>query len=737
MSKVNKNFLILAIAMVTIIISLQTLLNGGFSALFRGDGYKAMLLQLAIWCMIALFGIKKRNVLWIISLLVVFCYLHMMFIPMFAAILYTVLTLLIGRFMNYYILKYKEKELLLLEYFLGMMLLTILYAALSVVKLGSITNIRIVCGILFVILMVWVLRTKQYQCGDIFARCIVSKSMYLKWVMVMCFLMITIGRANLSIDYDSMWYGLRAPFVLSNATGIYENLKLVGCVYTYPKGYEIYQLPLSSSVSYGYMYAGNIIMFLMLLYVTYRICRRFLDVKGSMWGVVLIAAIPGISNMAITAKPDIMTLLIQMMCILFGLLFVEERKDVYLGGVVTTYIYSQTLKPTAIVFSTSILILVVFICVAYRIKLRYGKSSRILTAITLVDLLVIWIRTYIMTGIPATSVWGKIFRALGMKDKYPFASGQISQFRSGGVFSEEVISATIQRMKEFFFAPNSVDTDHIIIAWGSVFCTFVVVLVIFSALCNMKQLFIKIRESAVTGFLALLFLGELAGCLMSLWLLTKPDGNYFMLFYASTIIVGVIFVEKMLINKKNYSRGIITGIWTSFVFINICMTGMTNWSWINKFCDINWINRGFYNHQLEYKTELKKSGCEGIYDIITELPDNHVLAFALHPQIERIPCVIESELDVNFWGNQELMLNQENFLKFVNYVNYDYIMVWNDYVLDETIPFYNLSALFDCGRVEKVLVENGHILLKLGDSTSKEQSSTMKEVFETAIRDIQ
>lgn len=734
MSKTSKNIALIGIAIVCIGISLNTLVNGGFKGLFLGQGYREMLLQMFVWVFLAFLGYRKRNVLWILILLTLFCYLHMMLFPMVAAIVYTIVTVLVGRVVNIYVLKYKEKEQVLFEYFLGMMVLTIAFAALSAVRLGSVLNIRIFCGVLFPILIIWLFRTKQFQLTDVNKYCTVSKSMYMKFVMVMCFLMVTIGRSNISLDYDSMWYGLRAPFVLSNATGVYENLKLVGCVYTYPKGYEIYQLPLSSSVSYGYMYAGNILMFIVVLYVVYRICRNYLSQEGAMWGVVLVAAIPGVSNMAITAKPDIMTLLIQLLSILFCILFIKEQKGVYMGGIIATYIYSQTLKPTSIVFSSSILVLIIFICLVYRIRPRYGKTSWLLTVIALIDLGVIWARTYIMTGIPATSVWGKIFRAFGMKDKYPFASGQISQFRAGGLFSSEVITATVQRMKEFFFAPNSADTDHIIIAWGSVLCTFVVIFILFSAVCNLKELLVRIKNSVSAGFLTLLFLGELAGCIMSLWLLTKPDGNYFMLYYCSTIIVGIIYVEKMLINEKNYIREIVSGLWTSFIFINVCMTGMINWAWTNHFCDINWINRGFYNHQLEYRTELKQSGCEEIYNLMTEELDNRVLAFSLHPQIERVPCVIESDLDVNFWGNQELMSNQENFLTFIDYVDYDYIMIWNDYVQDDTIPFYNISSLFDTGRVEQLVVENGHMLLKLGRNSDLEKSMSMKDEFEKTIR---
>ena len=53
------------------------------------------------------------------------------------------------------------------------------------------------------------------------------------------------GRLNLTVDFDSLWYGVRSHTMLDSGRGIYENLGTLGVVYTYSKGWEVLTLPLA------------------------------------------------------------------------------------------------------------------------------------------------------------------------------------------------------------------------------------------------------------------------------------------------------------------------------------------------------------------------------------------------------------------------------------------------------------------------------------------------------------
>ena len=70
---------------------------------------------------------------------------------------------------------------------------------------------------------------------------------------ILTILFLQAGRLNHELDYDSLHYGLRSPYILDNGEGIYENLGLINLVYTYSKGAEVLVLPLSGTPTYGFL----------------------------------------------------------------------------------------------------------------------------------------------------------------------------------------------------------------------------------------------------------------------------------------------------------------------------------------------------------------------------------------------------------------------------------------------------------------------------------------------------
>ncbi len=58
-------------------------------------------------------------------------------------------------------------------------------------------------------------------------------------------------------------------------------------------------------------------------------------------------------NMSITAKTDSMTVFMQLVMLLFLLLYIRRKKGAYLVLAVDAYLMTLVLKPTALVFSTA------------------------------------------------------------------------------------------------------------------------------------------------------------------------------------------------------------------------------------------------------------------------------------------------------------------------------------------------------------------------------------------------
>ena len=731
LKKVLKNGLLLVFALLCIVYPIYILIvrPGFFHGPFSAASNHAMYQELVIWLLVMLIGLRWKNLNWIYAVVIVFSYAHVMLLPMTLAIGYTLLTYLMGVYICEKLKWHSKGNIQLGAYFWGIVVLTILYAVLSLMRIGSIRNLRIVDALLLILFGVWFLKRQSTPLQTWWKKNTVSANVYMKAAVVVCFVFLMIGRANVSVDVDSAWYGLRSAYVLDNQIGIFEDLKLVGCVYTYPKGYEVYQLPLSGLPSYGYVYAGNIVMAIMVLLVVYKIARLFMNSEQSMWVMIMVAAIPGIMNMGITAKPDIMTLLIQLLQVYYSILLLQKREALYLGLVGATYIYAQSLKPTAVMFSTTLVIALLFVIIVYRVKVGWNKNSLILWIVSGIDLAFIWYRTYLLTGIPATSVWGRLFRMLGMQEKYPYASGQISQFRPGGLFSQEVIQGTLTRMKEFFFAPNSADTDHIILAWGSSLCIFFVVIALAGALVNVRHTVAILKRNAVACFLGLLLVGEFVGCVLCLWVLSKPDGNYFMLFYCIAAMVGAIYLQRILIQQKVFVSNMVYLIFILFIPTNIVLTGCGNWAWAGAFNPIDWVNRGFANHEQDTKRAWKAQGCDKIYDIMVADRSNKVLGYAIHPNVELIPCVMESEQDVSFWGNAALTATTENFREFVEYENYDYIFISNEYITSESGAYSYMDDLIDAGMVKNVVTENGFVLLEMGTPDAPHSKEEMKQQY--------
>ena len=125
-------------------------------------------------------------------------------------------------------------------------------------------------------------------------------------------LLLQAGRINIALDYDSLHYGLRTPYILNNGFGIYEHLGLANDIYYYPKGLEILTMPLNISVSYGFIIAFSWWLLAAMLFTLYDIVRKITNTSYALFAAGLAAFVPGIMNMGVSAKTDIITLLIQL-----------------------------------------------------------------------------------------------------------------------------------------------------------------------------------------------------------------------------------------------------------------------------------------------------------------------------------------------------------------------------------------------------------------------------------------
>lgn len=147
----------------------------------------------------------------------------------------------------------------------------------------------------------------------------------------------------------------------------------------------------------------------------------------------------------------------------------------------------------------------------------------------------LWYRTWLLTGVPVTSVYANFFEKIGFKVKYPYNFSHV--IGDPSVLSRgEKIHRLLERLKGVLISPVGEDMEHVIIAWGTVLVTALLLFWIFQVITR----FIKHQQiSQLDFFDGFLMITLLIGSAASIYTLAQIDGNYFILVYAVAAISTV------------------------------------------------------------------------------------------------------------------------------------------------------------------------------------------------------
>lgn len=578
-----------------------------------------------------------------------------------------------------------------------------------------------------------------------------TKIQMLLVVFMIVMVLIQVGRMGISLDFDSLWYGVRSEYILDNGHGIYENMGSVGLVYTYPKGLEVLLLPLSDLASHSYLIFVNVWLAVMSLAVVYKIGRFYMGRTYSLLAAACVSAIPAVMNMSITAKTDNATLLVQLVMVLFFLHYLKERQARYLIGSFCAFLLSWTLKPTAVVFSTAVFGMSGLYVLGTR-QLVWKASFREWLSLLVpgAALAGIWARTLIMVGIPVTSVFSSIFLKLGFQLKYPFS---VLPIKGSSVEEGNIWSYLADTLYGMFLNPSGDDMSHVVIAWGTSLLLFLMAVVIAVVFVKRKSVGGKnpAMEHGCQGrplagdgggkaFRTMVgYMGtsnvHLAGnpdrtqdinlaryahtvmipftivCLVSLMLLGQIDGNYFMLFDVFLVLYGCAAISQ--IRGDSLKRGILILI-LPILLLNVPVTMVSNWAWSLGYTPVDVLNKGRINHRAGQHQKMMELGNSGIWDILAADPVTRVIAVGEHPQIFAFPCNVQSYDDItSSWGNVRLVKTMDAFIEYLSYAETDYIYMqaWS---VDEGSRCHELMGyLIEAGILTEVRYENGNLLAKV------------------------
>lgn len=766
-----------------VLIPVKTLFtgNGFFADYIHFTELKRMYVEIAILAVLIFGGLAllkrgRSRMYWLTAVVLVFSWIHVVFLPMVVSAVYLISLLAIGRFLRKRVffrgtVWERPYFSFYMDFLFGASFAIVVYCLLSALGVGKIAWMRLIVYALGVAALgfdfssiscqcimgwqtlSWMLDGRDkvsVQAGSGVSREI-PRRVRRAWTLAAgwCALMflIQVGRLNIALDFDTLWYGVRSQYIVAGGTGLYENPGLVGMVYVYSKGFEVLTLPLCDLASHSYLTFFN--LWLAVLGIGAMVWNAVLltgnrkqetekkltyhSVLPGIMAAVLTVSVPGIMNMALTAKADLITWLLQLIMLgcFFQYIHVYENHWIFLSGAAGSYFLSLTMKPTSLVFSTAVFGMMGLYLLWFWFHERGAATDLFHHLVRLIGslclpfgaLVGIWARTMKITGMPVTSVFTSIFAWFGFKMKYPFATSELPQ----NYQEESTLHVLARRIWQMLMQPQGEDMGHVILAWGtSLMAVLIVMLVIYGIFSKRGD-----EQSHIWNAALVIFFPFVIVSLISLSMLYQIDGNYFMLLY-SMLILGVC--RAMVYFKKIGFYPLASKCLAPLLVLNLIVTAISSWAWTAGFSEIHLLNKGRVNHRAQEQARMEEKGNTLIWQEVSQDPENRVIAFGTHPYCLQFPCNVESYKDITSpWGNVELVNSPEAFETYMAYAKTDYVYAEAGYLGPGSWEWSLdlLRELIHSGSLTDLFFENGNMLARVSDTAvPEEEAQNNLEMFE-------
>ena len=745
--------------------------NGFFADYIHFTESKRMYVEIAILAVLIFGGLAllkrgRSRMYWLTAVVLVFSWIHVVFLPMVVSAVYLISLLAIGRFLRKRVffrgtVWERPYFSFYMDFLFGASFAIVVYCLLSALGLGKIAWMRLSVYALGVVALGFDFSSISCQCirgwqtlswmldGSGVSREI-PRRVRRAWTLAAgwCVLMflIQVGRLNIALDFDTLWYGVRSQYIVAGGTGLYENPGLVGMVYVYSKGFEVLTLPLCDLASHSYLTFFN--LWLAVLGIGAMVWNAVLltgerkqetesreagiekkltyrSVLPGIMAAVLSISVPGIMNMALTAKADLITWLLQLIMLgcFFQYIHVYENHWIFLSGAAGSYFLSLTMKPTSLVFSTAVFGMMGLYLLWFWFHERGAAADlfhhmvRLIVSLCLPfgALAGIWARTMKITGMPVTSVFTSIFALFGFKMKYPFATSELPQ----NYQEESTLHVLARRIWQILMQPQGEDMGHVILAWGtSLMAVLIVMLVLYGIFSKKGD-----EQSHIWNAALVIFFPFVIVSLISLSMLYQIDGNYFMLLY-SMLILGAC--RAMVYFKKIGFYPLASKCLTPLLVLNLIVTAISSWAWTAGFSEIHLLNKGRVNHRAQEQARMEEKGNTLIWQEVSQDPENRVIAFGTHPYCLQFPCNVESYKDITSpWGNVELVNAPEAFETYMAYAKTDYVYAEAGYLGPGSWEWSLdlLRELIRRGSLTDLFFENGNMLARVSDTAVPEEEA--------------
>ncbi|WP_288702909.1 potassium transporter KefB [uncultured Clostridium sp.] len=787
--------------------------NGFFADYIHFTESKRMYVEIAILAVLIFGGLAllkrgRSRMYWLTAVVLVFSWIHVVFLPMVVSAVYLISLLAIGRFLRKLVffrgtVWERPYFSFYMDFLFGASFAIVVYCILSALGVGKIAWMRLIVyalgaaalgfdfssifhqcirgwqtlswmldgrdrvsvhvieagkqALLFTGRHFWNRKCRNKPAGSGASREI-PRRVRRAWTLAAgwCVLMflIQVGRLNIALDFDTLWYGVRSQYIVAGGTGLYENPGLVGMVYVYSKGFEVLTLPLCDLASHSYLTFFN--LWLAVLGIGAMVWNAVMltgdrkrgkesreagtekkltyrSVLPGIMAAVLTVSVPGIMNMALTAKADLITWLLQLIMLgcFFQYIHVYENHWIFLSGAAGSYFLSLTMKPTSLVFSTAVFGMMGLYLLWFWFHERGAAADLFHHMVRLIGslclpfgaLVGIWARTMKITGMPVTSVFTSIFAWFGFKMKYPFATSELPQ----NYQEESTLHVLARRIWQMLMQPQGEDMGHVILAWGtSLMAVLIVMLVLYGIFSKKGD-----EQSHIWNAALVIFFPFVIVSLISLSMLYQIDGNYFMLLYSMLILGACRAMEYF---KKIGFYPVASKCLAPLLVLNLIVTAISSWAWTAGFSEIHFLNKGRVNHRAQEQARMEEKGNTLIWQEVSQNPENRVIAFGTHPYCLQFPCNVESYKDITSpWGNVELVNSPEAFETYMAYAKTDYVYAEAGYLGPGSWEWSLdlLRELIRRGSLTDLFFENGNMLARVSDTAvPEEEAQNNLELFE-------
>ncbi len=655
----------------------------------------------------------------IILSFLVLMYMHAFIFAILVSVLYALMIYLTGHLICKSIYRY-DKDIANEFHFcftIGVAGIICLVAIASLLKCGTPSKLRLIFPIVFIselILERKQIKQKITKIGEGFEHRFNAKGDFIvAAILALICTMVTVQacRANLGIDYDSIWYGLRSNYVLAPENGIYDKLIMMACVYTYSKGFEVLSLVFSGLPSYSFTISVNVMMGVLTLLAIYRLGQIAGRKRTSLFFVLLVSLTPSIMNMMVTAKSDTVTIYLQVVVLLYAALALKEKRGQYLLLSFSVLLLSFGFKPSSIVFST--MIAVILLIMIGIVRIRPSRKDFCLFIMPLASICFLWGRTVLITGYPITSLVVPLFEKMGYYPKYPYTLPPNATMSLKTLLTTEAFWERLLRLPKIFFYPNTSDVYTLEMTWWGPLFSVIWIVSLFSILLKPIKAIMRIKEDCIYGFQVICFLvcsGVSLGCMM---LLSTPDGNYFVLmhiltyWYASTELCRFCFKGKKL-------AGIIA---VPLVACNFLLCIAISWAWSVGLTPIEMDNYGYYNHEVkQVNPQMQANELTEVYEYLKSSEIQRMIVCSeKEAAMFKLPAVVESYTHQKVWA-PETIKTVEELYGFLKYADVDSILFDEAYSSVDSHCTELVKALIDQGKLEMEFSAYGYAIFHVVDN---------------------